>query len=608
MKSTVVLALDDSYRGLPSLPKNAQMWTIVINSLNDGYAYNFTITRSKEIIHSRSEHAELRAAFALTKLGSYTNSIAVDGHVTFIANSLCVALRRFMLGESRRIQGANIPVHIAIKFGDGPFFDMNTAFNVEVENFLLFLHPEPSTTQSLHDFIDMATSSLKIKLPSPKSFPRMERIDGDSDLSNDRVGPRSPSTIPLDKEAYYSVTSDSPLFDACATANSPIDVRSGIGKDDTLVQALLHGGRGGSAVSKALLIAHDASKEIGTSLQEKGILVTLLGHCDTDSDPQMKVGGFRYSGTGKYEFDEHYDVAYIDMPSSKKLTIDTYQKCKLAAYLHDSGTVKGSIMILVGSMPTEKGKYNILNIPGHTGTSTDTILHLRSSFDDSLDREETLKCLIIGTISVAKGKILRRVTLPRHPIFTSFLDELAPGLFLCDDNQWNHVLLGQSYLLANVLQSSFEHVLLAENPLQCYAALKVGAPSQFSTSLQRKFMSDSVDHIDVLPSAFFSHNPRFIEMVSARYDELKAFCHDTTADAPEKIISLFFSPAATVLLQSLTGFRNSLKEFDPYDEERGYHRDFLCRLTAFGTWQEKRWYMTLKFGKLLDGTADEEEI
>ncbi|KAF7929977.1 uncharacterized protein EAE97_009574 [Botrytis byssoidea] len=589
MKSTVVLAWVDSYHGLPSLPKNAQMWTIVINSLNDGYAYNFTVTRPKEIIYSRSEHAELRAAFALTML---------------------VALRRFMLGESRRMQGANIPVHIAIKFGDGPFFDMSTAFKVEDENFPLFLHPGPSTTQPSHDFIDMAASSLKIELPSPKSSPRTKPIDGDSDLSNDRVGPRSLSTIPLDKEAYYSVSSDSPLFDACATANSR-----------------------GSAVSTALVIAHNASKEIGTSLREKGIHVTLLRHRDTDNDPQMELGGFRYSGTGEYEFDEHYDVAYIDMPSSKKLTIDTYQKCKLAAHLRDSGTVKGSIMILVGSMLIEKGKYDILDIPGHTGTSKDTIVHLRSSFNDSLYSEEPLKCLIIGTISVAKGENLRRVTLARHPIFASFLDELALGLFLCDDNQWNHVLLGQSYLLANVLRSSFEHVLLAENPLQCYAALKVGAPSQFSTSFQRKFMSDSVDHIDVLPSAFFFHNPRFIEMVSARYDELKAFCHDTTADVPEKITSLFFSPPATVLLQSLMGFRNSLNEFDPYDEERGYHRvvpfeamailcskfignstsvwkfqDFLCRPTAFGTWQEKRWYMTLKFGKLLDGTADEEEI
>ncbi|TGO69365.1 hypothetical protein BOTNAR_0012g00540 [Botryotinia narcissicola] len=238
MKSSVVLALDNSYRGLPSLPKNSQMWTIVINSLNDGYAYNFTVTRSKEIIYSRSEHAELRAAFASTILGSYINSIAVDGHVTFIANSLCVALRRFMLGENRRMPGSNIPVHIAIKFGDGPFFDINTAFNVEFEKSPLFLHPGPSTRQSLHDFIDMATSSLKIELPSPKSSPRTEPIDGDSDLSNDRVGPRCLSTIPLDKEAYYSVSSDSPLFDACATANSRCDGRSGFGKNDTIVQAL----------------------------------------------------------------------------------------------------------------------------------------------------------------------------------------------------------------------------------------------------------------------------------------------------------------------------------------------------------------------------------
>ncbi|KAF7912121.1 uncharacterized protein EAF01_001142 [Botrytis porri] len=127
---------------------------------------------------------------------------------------------------------------------------------------------------------------------------------------------------------------------------------------------------------------------------------------------------------------------------------------------------------------------------------------------------------------------------------------LAPGVFLCGASQ--------SYLLANVLRPSFEHVLLAENPLQCYAALKIGAPSQFSISLRQKFMSDSVDHIDVLQSTFFSHNPRFIEMVGARYDKLKKFCHDTTTDAPETITSLFFSPAAIVLLQNLMGFRNSL--------------------------------------------------
>ncbi|KAF5876776.1 uncharacterized protein Bfra_003182 [Botrytis fragariae] len=499
MKSTVVLALDNSYRGLPSLPKNAQMWTIVINSLNYG-----------------SEHAELRAALALTRLGSYTNSMEVDGRVTFIADSLCVTLRRFILGESRRMQGATIPVHIAIKFGDSPFFDMKTAFDVEVENVPLFLRPGPSTNQSLHDFIDMATSSLNIAMPSSKSLLRTEPIDEDSDLSNDRVGPRSLSTISLDKEAYHSVSSDSPLFDACATANSRCDVRYGIGKDDTIVQALLHAGRGGSAVSTALVIAHDASKEICTSLREKEILVTLLGHRVTDNDPQMELGGFRYSSTGKYEFDEHYDVAYIDIPSSKELTVDTHQKCKLAAYLRDSGRVKGSIMISVGSMPAEKDKCDILNIYGHTGTSTDTIFRLRSSFDDSLYSEEPFKCLIMGTIDVAKGEILRRFTLPCHPIFTSFLDELTPGLFFCEENQWNHVLLGQSYLLANGLWSSFEHVLLAENPLQCYAALKIDTPSQFSTSLEQYFMSTSVDHIDVSPSLFFSHKPRFIEMMSAR--------------------------------------------------------------------------------------------
>ncbi|TGO24693.1 hypothetical protein BPAE_0097g00010 [Botrytis paeoniae] len=431
MKPTVVLALDDSYRGLPSLPKNAQTWTIVINSLNDGYAYNFTATRANEIIYSRSEHAELRAAFALTRLGSYTNSIEVDGRVTFIANSLCVTLRRFMLGESRRVQGVTIPAHIAIKFCDGPFFDMNTAFNVEVENVPRFLRPGPSTTQSLHEFIDMATYFLKIEIPSQKPLRRTEPMDEDPNPFNDRVGSISLSTIPFDKEAYYSVSSNSPLFDACATAHLRCDVRSGIGEDDTIVQALLHSGRGGSAVSTALVIAHDA--------------------------------------TGKYEFDEHYNVGYIDMPSTKELTVDTRQKCKLAAYLRDSG---------------------------------------------------------------------RR-----------------------------------------------------------YAALKIGAPSQFSTSLEQEFMSTSVDHIDVLPSLFFSHNPRFIEMVSARYDKLKEFCHDTTTDAPETMTSLFFSPAVTVLLRSLMGFRNSWNEFDPYDEKRGYHRMVLfeamatlCSIPFFLSFLMKRKY------------------
>ncbi|APA14402.1 hypothetical protein sscle_12g091720 [Sclerotinia sclerotiorum 1980 UF-70] len=235
MKTTLVLALDASYRGKPSLPENAQLWTIVMNSLNDGYAYNFTVTRSETISYSRGNHLELRRAFGCQSLGSHTNSIEVDGRVTFIANSLCVALRRFMLGNSHRLRDATLPVHIAIRFGDGPFVSFDTSFKIEVGLFDLLLRPGPPPT--LYRFIDMATSSLRIEIPSPKLTPKPEPVDEElSDMQLDNSDRRRSSTATPVDEAYYAATSESPLFDALPSAGLTYSQEY----DDATVQMLLY--------------------------------------------------------------------------------------------------------------------------------------------------------------------------------------------------------------------------------------------------------------------------------------------------------------------------------------------------------------------------------
>ncbi|TGO31753.1 hypothetical protein BHYA_0418g00010 [Botrytis hyacinthi] len=113
----VVLAVDDTYRGQPTIPDGAKLWSVVINSLDDGYAYKFTVTRSNQVRYFRVDYTRLRSAFSLKCLGSYTNSVDVDGDVTFVANSLCVALQRFMYDGSYGIRGATLPVGIAINVG-----------------------------------------------------------------------------------------------------------------------------------------------------------------------------------------------------------------------------------------------------------------------------------------------------------------------------------------------------------------------------------------------------------------------------------------------------------------------------------------------------------
>ncbi|KAF7876340.1 hypothetical protein EAF04_001433 [Stromatinia cepivora] len=644
MKTTLVLALDASYRGRPSLPEDAQPWTVVMNSLNNGYAYNFTVTRSETISYSHGEHIDLRRAFDCMSLGSHTNSIEIDGRVTFIANSLCVALRRFMLGNSHRLRGTTLPVHIAIKFGDGPFVSFDTSFNVEVGLSDLLLRPGPPPT-ALHRFIDMATSSLKVEIPSPKSTPRPEPVDEellDMQLDIYRRPLSSPAT-PVDR-AYYTACSESPLFDALPVAGPACDGEY----DDAIVQMLLYGGPTRHAVSTALVIADPKSECIVTSLREKGVVVSAPRCHNTHGSCDLDEKRFEYSSSGKYEFDEEqYDVVYIKMPSSEDSVVDTYHKCELATSLRDSGKVNGSIIISVASMPTVVGIYDILDIPGNSSTDTVATLRLCNSPKGPLDGNDPLKCLMIGSLEISNGH--DEVSLPNHPVFSNFLcqNQNEPNVFTCWPERWHDVLFGRSYLQAHIQIPSFQHIRSAKNPLECYAALRVGAPSPLPASLEETFNPSKVYHIRILSSSFFSRNPRFVEMVSARYDELKEFCDETSLDAPKEITSLFSGPAATVLLNNLTDFRYSLIGFNGYEGRMYHHRvlsfesmavlcsisffciirmylkarkeflddiidvwdlqDLLWRLTAFGTWEEKRWYMVLKFNKLLDGTADDSE-
>ncbi|KAJ8063507.1 hypothetical protein OCU04_007383 [Sclerotinia nivalis] len=239
MKTTLVLALDASYGGRPSLPHDAQLWTVVMNSLNDGYAYNFIVTGSETISYTRGEHLDLRLAFGC-------------------------------------------------------------------------LRP-PST--SLHRFIDMATSSLNIEIPSPKSIPRPEPVEQELlDMQLDIYRRPRPSTAtPVDR-AYYTACSESPLFDALPSAGPAYDGEY----DNAIVQMLLYGGPTRHAVSTALVIADPKSECIVTSLRDKGVVVSAPRCHNTHRSCDLDEKRFEYSSSGKYEFDEEqYDVVYIKTPSSE---------------------------------------------------------------------------------------------------------------------------------------------------------------------------------------------------------------------------------------------------------------------------------------------------
>ncbi|APA14401.1 hypothetical protein sscle_12g091710 [Sclerotinia sclerotiorum 1980 UF-70] len=334
------------------------------------------------------------------------------------------------------------------------------------------------------------------------------------------------------------------------------------------------------------------------------------------------------------------------MPSSKDPVVDTYRKCELASSLRESGKVNGSIIISVASMHTVVGIYDILDIPGKCSTDTEATLRQRNFSKGRLDVNDPLRCLIIGSLEISNGR--DEVSLPKYPIFSIFLcqNQNQLNVYTCWPQRWHDVLLGGPCLQAHAQKPSLRHVRSAKNPLECYAALRVGAPSPLPASLEETFKSIGERHIQILSSSFFSRNPRFIEMVSARYNELKEFCDKTLLDAPKEITSLYSGAAAIVLLSNLIDFRGSLTGFNGREGEI-YHRvllfeamavlcsipffciirmylkareeflgdilhvwelqDLLWRLTAFGTWEEKRWYMVLKFNKLLDETADDNE-
>ncbi|EDN97233.1 predicted protein [Sclerotinia sclerotiorum 1980 UF-70] len=268
----------------------------------------------------------------------------------------------------------------------------------------------------------MATSSLRIEIPSPKLTPKPEPVDEElSDMQLDNSDRRRSSTATPVDEAYYAATSESPLFDALPSAG------------------LTYSQEYDDATSESVIIG----------LREKGVVVSAPRCHDAHRSPIFDEKRFEYSCGGKYEFDEDkYDVVFIKMPSSKDPVVDTYQ--------------------------------------------------------------------------ISNGR----------------------------DERWHDVLLGGPCLQAHAQKPSLRHVRSAKNPLECYAALRVGAPSPLPASLEETFKSIGERHIQILSSSFFSRNPRFIEMVSARYNELKEFCDKTLLDAPKEITSLYSGAAAIVLLRS----------------------------------------------------------
>ncbi|ESZ92442.1 hypothetical protein SBOR_7159 [Sclerotinia borealis F-4128] len=613
MRSTVVLTVAPEYRGEPRIPSDAKTCIVVVNTLDGGWSYKFTVLFSKTPTHPRANPPGLIRAFANRSLDAYTNYVEVGNEGIFIANSLCVALQRFMLGESHHICNARLPVQIAIRFGDGPLVSLDTSFVVE-EEVAKFLRPGPPPND-LHRFIDLATYCVAIDIPAP----RRERVEEKTALMEIATNAQCANISPIDEEAYRATCPDSPLFDSYPNVSSCSEERC-----DAITRVLLSG-KSIHGVSKALVIGSDGSAAIFSALRKQAIEVSFSRRRETYTynDYENDQEWFAYSPAGKYTFDkEKYDLVFIDMPSSEDLALDARQKCELATSLRDAGAIDGLIIL-------------------SSATDNDAVLRLRNTPSGKLDVDDPFRCVLLGTFDIlANGaNTLGRFILPDHPIYSSFHPTLPnqSGVFICNQNEWSSVLSGRSYLLASSQMNSIHHhVRLAESPLQCYAALKVGAPSLLPTSLEKIFDSETWN-IHFLPSSFFSHNPRFFDMVAARYDELSDICCNRGFDAPKEIFSSFSSRTTTVLLKDFSRSRFALHDDDLdeedylYEDISDYNRvlpfetmailcsisffcilrmylhaydkildrhmnawdlqDLLWRLTAFGSWEEKRYYM-----------------
>ncbi|KAF7943529.1 hypothetical protein EAE96_011452 [Botrytis aclada] len=606
VQNRVVLAVDDSYGGQPTIPDGAKLWSVVINSLDDGYAYNFTITRSNHVSYPVVDYARLRSVFSFKRLGSYTNSVDVNGDVTFVANSLCVALQRFMYDGSRRMRGAALPVGITIRFDDDPSIHFNTTLNVEASPSSGSLLPGP-TPLDLHRFIDMATFSIDIDIPSPAP----KRVDKNATP----IENKSTEVAPINSESYQALGPESSLFDAYPSPRSCSWAR-----DKAIARVLLHGQQPNGGNLKVLVIGKEASLRLIFALRAEKVQVRFLefdGICYWDSRQNER---FRYSQTGNYKFKgEQYDMVFINKPNYTNDAVDARQKCELISSLRKACKVEGLIILSVRSMPTISG-----NTPGGT-----------------LDREDPLNSVILATIYVTYDGANTRYRLnpPDHPIYSKFFPKLSDESYhlICKRNQWSDLLLARSYLTAAFQRTSTRHGRQAENPLQCYAALKVGAPSPLQIGLEKVFHPPSAASIRILPSLLFLRNPRFLKMVEARYDGLLDLCDISDINALEDVISQFLGSGSTVLLYNFSEFRDMLIKADGDDETIDYNRvspfeamavlcsiSFFCilrmylcayneilnsslkawdlqgllwRLTAFGTWEEKRWYMVMKFNR-----------
>ncbi|KAF7860534.1 uncharacterized protein EAF02_010768 [Botrytis sinoallii] len=545
VKSRVVLAVDNSYWGQPTIPNGAKLWSVVIDSLDDGYAYNFTVTRSIEVRYLRADYARLRSAFSLKRLGSYTNSVDVDGDVTFVANSLCVALQRFMYNGSHRIRGATLPV--------GPTYGS--------------LFPGLSPLD-LHRFIDMAILSMDIEIPSltPK------QVDQDvASIENKFIEVAS-----INDMSYRALGPESSLFDAYPSPRSCSWTR-----DKAIARMLLHGQQPNDGNSKVLVIGKDKSMRVVCALRAEEIDVRFLEFDGICCRGSQKNEEFNYSQTGDYKFKgEQYDMVFINKPSSTNHAVDARQKCELISSLRKACKVKGLIILSVRSMPTISGVFDIIEIPDQSAIDEEAILSFRNTLGGTLDREDPLNCVILATVYVTYDGANTRYRLnpPDHPIYSEFFPKLSDESYhlICKRNQWSDILLARSYLTAAFQRTSTKHVRQAENPLQCYAALKVGAPSPLPIGIR------------ILPPYFFSRNPRFLEMVEARYDELLDLCDISEIDAPQKIISQFLGSGSTALLYNLSKFHDMLIKSHDDDESKDYDRVLpfeamavLCSISFF---------------------------
>lgn len=337
-------------------------------------------------------------------------------------------------------------------------------------------------------------------------------------------------------------------------------------------------------------------------------------------------------------------MVFINKPSSTNHAVDARQKCELISSLRKACKVKGLIILSARSMPTISGSFDIIEIPDQSAIDEEAILSFRNTRGGTLDREDPLNCVILATVHITYDGANTRYRLnpPDHPIYSEFFPKLSDESYhlICKRNQWRDILLARSYLTAAFQRTSTKHLRQAENPLQCYAALKIGAPSPLPIGLKRIFHPSNVDSVRILPPVFFSRNPRFLEMVEARYDELLDLCEISEVDAPQEIISQFLGSGSTVLLYDISKFCNMLIISDGDDENKDYDRvlpfeamavlcsisffcvlrmylcayneilnaslnawdlqDLLWRLTAFGTWEEKRWYMVMKFQQIFD--------